>query len=363
MTHHFHYVPNGAFAERYVSPQKLHRYLLHHYKDYLTEVGKSTFGQPIYMLSLGKGNCKVIGWSQMHGNESTATLAMLDLLHSLEESQFERLLKNLSLDFIFMLNPDGSEKWTRRNGLDIDINRDYLKESSPEIRVLKQVLSRKKYDYALNLHDQRTLFSTDGEHPASLSFLAPSFNKARDLNETRKKSMAVIAHIYTCLKEKIPHRIGRYSDEFYPKSMGDNLVLAGIPAILFEGGHSPKDYLRQETRKYYTLALYYALAAMAMLEGNTFNYESYFQIPENKEDHYDIIYRNLKLQAHPEVIADVAVNYREVKEKNKEEISFIPIVVEMGDLSEKKAWKDIEASGKTIDNPHNRPRLNEEFHF
>ena len=37
-----------------------------------------------------------------------------------------------------MLNPDGSEKWTRRNALDIDMNRDFLKESSPEIKILKR---------------------------------------------------------------------------------------------------------------------------------------------------------------------------------------------------------------------------------
>lgn len=73
-----------------------------------------------------------------------------------------------------MLNPDGSEKWTRRNALDIDMNRDFLKESSPEIKILKKIAKEKKYDYALNLHDQRTIFTTDGVHPATLSFLSPS---------------------------------------------------------------------------------------------------------------------------------------------------------------------------------------------
>ena len=38
-----------------------------------------------------------------------------------------------------MLNPDGSEKWTRRNALDIDMNRDFLLESSKEFPILKKI--------------------------------------------------------------------------------------------------------------------------------------------------------------------------------------------------------------------------------
>jgi murein tripeptide amidase MpaA len=63
------------------------------------------------MMTLGKGNIKVAAWSQMHGNESTATLAMLDLLAIFEKHPElkEKLFELIQLDFIFMLNPDGSE--------------------------------------------------------------------------------------------------------------------------------------------------------------------------------------------------------------------------------------------------------------
>jgi murein tripeptide amidase MpaA len=36
-----------------------------------------------------------------------------------------------------MLNPDGSERWTRLNAADIDLNRDFHNEASKEIKFLK----------------------------------------------------------------------------------------------------------------------------------------------------------------------------------------------------------------------------------
>jgi len=49
------------------------------------EIGKSYLGKPIYKMSVGIGNIKVLAWSQMHGNESNGTLAMLDLLETLKK--------------------------------------------------------------------------------------------------------------------------------------------------------------------------------------------------------------------------------------------------------------------------------------
>jgi len=365
VSHFFQYVPNNHFKNRYILPEKLFEYLTAHYSSNIQQIGTSVLGNPIYLFSKGEGNVKILAWSQMHGNESTGTLAMLDLLYSLEkrEGQMNRLFKGISLDFVFMLNPDGAKTWKRRNAVDIDLNRDYLKESSPEIKILKELIKKKKYDYALNLHDQRTVFTTDGENPATLSFLAPSFNEERDLNEVRKKSMAIISHIYFSLKREIPKNMGRYTDKFYPHSTGDNFMLAGIPTVLFEGGHFPDDYLRQHTRKYYTYALYYALAAMAMLHGDTFNYESYFEIPENRESHVDIIYRNLKLNTKVECIVDVAVKFEEQIEEGAEEIFLVPVVCEIGDLKNKKAWKEIDATGKKMVSEAKYPKLNKKVNF
>lgn len=353
------YIQNPHFPNRYISPEKLFSYLQANLSDYIQEIGRSYLDKPIYKLSIGSGLIQVLAWSQMHGNESNATHAMLDLLLSLDNmpQMKEDLFSKISLDFIFMLNPDGSERWTRLNAVDIDLNRDFHNEASKEIKFLKSLASSKKYDYALNLHEQRTIFTTDGIHPATLSFLAPSENVERTVTENRKKCMAVIAVVYNHLKELIPNQIGRYSDEFYPTSTGDNFIKSGMPTILFEGGHFADDYTRKGTRKYYTIALYYALKAISELNSDISGWETYFEIPENQETHYDIVYRNVKLNTDHLCVLDVAVQYREIMEEGKDEISFVPFVVEVGEVKKRKGWLEIDCTGKKFVSATKYPKL------
>ena len=364
MTEGFNYLKNPNFPQRYISPQKLFIYLQENYADAITQIGKSTLDNPVFKFSMGNGAVKIVAWSQMHGNESTATLAMLDFIYSLEKNSTVRsdIEKDITLDFIFMLNPDGSEKWMRRNSIDVDLNRDYNQESSLEIKILKDLINKGNYDFALNLHDQRTIFTTDGVRPATLSFLSPSENLEREITENRKKSMAVIAFIFDQLSGRLPNQIGRYSDEFYPESVGDNLMKAGLPTILFEGGHFPKDYLRANTRRFYTEALYLSIVGIINLKGSAKNYEAYLKIPENRETHYDIIYRNVKLNTDFPCILDVAVQFRE-DYSGGEEIIFTPIVVEVGDVGKKKGWEEIDCTGLFFKSDKKYPKLNEVQNF
>lgn len=359
------YIQNPDFPNRYISPEKLFYYLQENFSDSIEIIGRSFLDKPIYKLSIGTGRIKVLAWSQMHGNESNATHAMLDLLLTLDNhpQMRDNLLKAITLDFIFMLNPDGSERWMRLNAEEIDLNRDFHNEASTEIKFLKKLASEEKYDYALNLHEQRTIFTTDGIHPATLSFLAPSENEERTITENRKKCMAVIGRVYETLKEWIPDQIGRYSDEFYPTSTGDNFIKAGMPTILFEGGHFTDDYARRGTRKYYSISLYYSLKAISELNSETTGWEKYLEIPENQETHYDIVYRNVRLNTDHECILDIAVQYREIIEDGKDEISFIPFVIEAGDIKKRKGWLEIDCTGKKFVSETKYPKLDAEVSF
>ena len=359
------YQKNPNFPNRYISPLRLEKFLRENLSDSISEVGTSSLGKSIYMMSMGTGSIKVLAWSQMHGNESNATHAMLDMLETFKHAPLlkKELFSKITLDFIFMLNPDGSEKWERRNAMEIDMNRDFHKLSSKEFPVLKKIAQTGGYMYGLNLHEQRTIFTTDGTNPATLSFLAPSVNFERELTETRKKAMAVIVKIFERMKDLLPTQIGRYSDEFYPTSAGDNFTKMGLPTILYEGGHFADDYLRVESRKYYTVALYEGLKAISELNGDTLDYDQYFQIPENIESHYDLIYRNVSLNTDFECILDIAVQYREVYMEGENEISFIPIVAEVGDCGRKKGWKEVDCTGKLFKSDSKYPKIDEEVKF
>ncbi len=359
------YLQCPDFPNRYISPEKLFFFLQKNYGGLIREIGRSYLDKPIYMMTIGTGQTKVIAWSQMHGNESNATHAMLDLLVTLQESPelSVDIFNKITLDFIFMLNPDGSEQWTRRNALDIDMNRDFIKLSSKEFRILKEIAENGNYDYALNLHEQRTIFSTDGENPATLSFLAPAENVEREITPTRKKAMAVIVAIIKGLPQEFHKNIARYSDEFYPTSTGDNFTKMGLPTVLYEGGHYPDDYQRVGTRKYYTIALYEGLKAISQLNGSDEGWEQYFDLPENKETHYDLIYRNVRLNTDFDCVLDIAVQYKEIYRRGEDEISFVPYVVEVGDCGKKKGWKELDCTGKTFVSKRKFPKLDAEVDF
>ncbi len=359
------YQKSPDFPNRYISPEGLFNFLQTNLSDYISVIGTSYLGKPIYKVQFGNGPIKVLAWSQMHGNESNSTHAMLDLLETFKnhpELQGD-LFDKVQLDFIFMLNPDGSEVWTRRNALDIDMNRDFIKESSKEFPLLKRIAESSHYDYALNLHEQRTIFSSDGVHPATLSFLSPAQDVERSITETRKKSMAVITKIREKMESLIPNHIARYNDEFYPTSTGDNFTKMGIPTILYEGGHFEDDYLRQNTRKYYSIALFYGLQAIKELKNSTENWADYFEIPENREDHYDIIYRNVNLNTDFPCVLDIAVQFKEEKKEGDEEISFVPYVVEVGDCGKKKGWREIDCNGKFFKSDTKFPKLDSKQNF
>lgn len=339
------------FKNRYVNPSELSDFLIKNYKSLLTEIGRSELNKPIYKLTLGKGPKNILLWTQMHGNETTGTLSCLDLLKFFENENncSHEILSKFTLDIIFMLNPDGAEIWTRRNRLGIDINRDFLTASSIEMQVLKKTASEKKYDLAFNLHDQRTIFGVEGKkEPATLAFLSPSESVDRKVTETRKKSMGLIADIYKEISKLLPNKISRFTDEFYPRSVGDNFQKLGIPTILFEGGHFPKDYYRQKTRRYFTLSLITALYYVSIKDEWQKGYELYNEIPNNSLSFFDIIYRNVRIREDKKETVDIGIQYVEKITKGENELSFIAKIEDIGDLSFMYGHEEIDAEGRCI---------------
>ncbi len=53
----------------------------------LKRVGRSLEKREIYLIKIGSGDNKILMWSQMHGDEPTATMAIMDLLNFFQEWQ------------------------------------------------------------------------------------------------------------------------------------------------------------------------------------------------------------------------------------------------------------------------------------
>ena len=78
-------------------------------------IGNSVENRPIYGIKVGDGSIKILMWSQMHGNESTTTKALFDCLNLFESKNelSKNILENCTLYIIPILNPDGSQYYTR----------------------------------------------------------------------------------------------------------------------------------------------------------------------------------------------------------------------------------------------------------
>ncbi|UAM99346.1 DUF2817 domain-containing protein [Polaribacter litorisediminis] len=280
----------------------------HQFAFEIKQLGFSEYKRPIYTLKIGSGNKRILLWSQMHGNESTATKALFDVFNCFSnatEPVLETILKECTLIFIPMLNPDGAQAYTRVNGNNIDLNRDAVQRAAKESKLLRAILEEFAPQFCFNLHDQRTIFGVEGtKNPATISFLAPSEEETRALTKGRKQTMNVIVAMNSLLQKMIPNFVGRYTDEFYPTATGDNFQKLGYNTVLIESGHYPDDYPREITREYTFYAILQGIYHIAT--SNTFNaYSDYFKIPNNDKIFYDVIHR----YSDPEF--DKAYQYKE----------------------------------------------------
>ena len=274
----------------------------------VTQIGLSEEKRPIMQLKIGNGAKKILFWSQMHGNESTGTKGLFDFFNCIEgvsDTIFKKILKECSLVFIPMLNPDGSQVYTRVNANNIDLNRDAVEKAAKESKILRAVLEAFTPHFCFNLHDQRSIFGVEGtKNPATISFLAPSEEVTRSLTKGRKETMNVIVAMNKMLQNVIPNFVGRYSDEFYPTATGDNFQKLGYNTILIESGHYPQDYHREESRKYTFFSILQGVYHIANTS-NFDNYKDYFTIPNNDKIFFDVIHR------YPNSSNDVSFQYEE----------------------------------------------------
>jgi len=331
-----------------------------------TIVGHSVLGKPIYQLLLGSGKTKIFMWSQMHGNESTTTKALFDFINFLHSNtkESEAILKAFTFCLLPMLNPDGAELYTRENANNIDLNRDAQDLSQPESKVLRQVFEAFKPDYCYNLHDQRTIFGVaDSGNPATVSFLSPAYNENRDINEVRTKAMSVIVAMNETLQTLIPNQVGRFDDSFNINCVGDTFQYLNAPTILFEAGHFPKDYEREETRKYIFVALLSGIQYFYENDVVSNKNEDYLKIPQNKVVFYDFVYKNVKINYDGnEKIINFAAQYKEVLNKGK--VTFEARIAQIDNLESYFGHKVLDAQGEMYhDNESNFPNIEQKANF
>ena len=317
-------------------------------------VGKSIEGRKLSLISIGTGSTDVFLWSQMHGDEPTATQAIFDIFNFLTSTDFksekENILKNLKLHFLPMLNPDGAEIYQRRNTLGIDINRDALALQSPEGRTLKKVRDSLNADFGFNLHDQSTYYNAERTNkPATISYLAPAFNYEKDINEVRANAMKVIVYMNSIIQKYAPGQVGRYNDDFEPRAFGDNIQKWGTSAILIESGGYKNDPEKQEIRKLNYVSILSAIYSIAKGNYKNIPLEGYDKIPENDRKLFDLKLNNLTYNLlGKNYVLDVGIHQLEVDDALHQNYYISSRVVDQGDLTTYYGYETLEGKGFTM---------------
>jgi hypothetical protein len=315
--------------------------------------GSSIENKPIYLVQVGQGKIKVLLWSQMHGDEPTATMALMDIFNFFEQKDAlqplrEKLLNQLSIYFIPMLNPDGAERVQRQNAIGVDINRDALQLQTPEAQILKNVRDEIKPEWGFNLHDQSTYYSVGNtSKPATISFLAPAYNAKKEINSVRGDAMKLIVGMNQVLQKYIPGQVAKYADTFEPRAFGDNMQKWGTRTILIESGGHYDDPDKQYIRKMNFIAIMCALEEIANSSYTKHKLSIYEAIPLNTRNLYDLILTRAKVERDNKIYnLDLAFNRNAVA--GEENFYYKGQLAYIGDLSTSFAYKTFNASDYKI---------------
>jgi hypothetical protein len=311
-------------------------------------VGHSFEKRPIRLISVGSGTIIVLLWSQMHGDESTATMAICDILNYLLNTQSEKtirtLLSKLTLNFLPMLNPDGAARCQRRTALGIDMNRDAVALATPEARLLQKLQHELKPHFGFNLHDQELSTVSSSKEISAIGLLAPAFDTQKSYNEVRARAKHLAATFASVMNQFVPGKVTKYDDAFEPRAFGDNMQKWGTSTLLVESGHSIGDPEKDYTRRLnFTgiLASLYAIATETLSMGD----DVYEQLPFNGKRAYDVVVRNviIKHEDGSTAPADLGISYQ------VDTHSELPSkLVDIGDLTPFVGLREIDGRQKVI---------------
>ena len=320
---------------------------------FFERVGSSLEGRSINMVSMGTGPFRVLLWSQMHGDEPTATAALFDVFEYFQRHRndpaVQRILSSLTLYVIPMLNPDGAERFQRRNAQGIDINRDALNLQTPEGRALKSVRDRFNPRVGFNLHNQGWNTSIgDPPKPASISLLSVAYDKPRSENAGRKLTKKLCAVIRDALEPFASGQIGRYDDEFEVRAFGDNITLWGTPVVLIETGPFPASEPDPLLVRLNFIAIVSALDALATGSVDKADAKRYESLPMNETRMFYVLVKDatvLSGTGAPPFKADIgiAANRRLRVVEGQRQLAIQANINDLGDLRTHAGLRTIDA--------------------
>ncbi|HSJ32931.1 MAG TPA: serine hydrolase [Longimicrobiales bacterium] len=311
--------------------------------------GRAASGRPLHLLRTGTGPARVLFWSQMHGDETTASRSLADLFNyiasSPTEPRVQRWLQQLTILALPMLNPDGADAHRRRSAFGIDINRDARVLATPEGRALKQVQEQYRPQFGFNLHDQNPRSRVGpSSRMAAIALLAPAPDDDATPTPGFVRARQLTAHLATVLAPMLGEHLTRYDDTYNARAFGDGMQSWGVSTVLIESGSWRDDESKHFLRTANFVAMAAALDAIADGSYMSSDIARYTDLPENGRSVNDLVIRDgsIVLPGMQPYRADISINGRSVGGPAATEI------VEIGDLQGVESRDTIDATGLFI---------------
>jgi hypothetical protein len=308
--------------------------------------GESVEGREIRRLTYGSGPTTVLLWSQMHGNESTASMALADITRFFDERGdhplAQRIAQGVTVHMIPMLNPDGAQRFQRRNAQGIDVNRDARRLQTPEGRILKAVTDSLEPDFGFNLHDQGAAVRVGNtDRGVAIALLAPAFNAAREVDAKRRRAMQVASLLIEAMDPLVSGHIAKYDDTFNPRAFGDLMGVWGVSTVLIESGAWVDDPQKQHLRETNFVGILNALDAIATGRYAQYAPADYEGLAFNGRRVADLLISGgtIAVPGAPTLEADILLNY------DKPLLKEGGVISDIGDMGEAEAQDTLLVDG------------------
>ncbi len=132
--------------------------------------GTTVQGRSLFLVHARRGAApafRILFYAQQHGDEAAGKNALLYMIRDIA-ARPELLPEDVDLWIMPMVNPDGGEAGTRRNGAGADLNRDHIVLEQPETQALHRVARRVLPHLAVDCHE----FARDSEERRARGWIA-----------------------------------------------------------------------------------------------------------------------------------------------------------------------------------------------
>ena len=131
-------------------------------------IAKSVEGRELFAVYFSKSDfgkdeskIKVLIFAQQHGNEQSGKEGALLLINELLKPENQYLFDKIDFCVVPQMNPDGSDANKRRNGNNMDLNRNHLILTEPETIGLHKLFNKYLFEVSMDVHEYFPYGETD----------------------------------------------------------------------------------------------------------------------------------------------------------------------------------------------------------